>query len=52
MGLGIWIGDWGSELGIGIEQWDYRWLLGIKMTIDIKYWIDVDGCGVAGFMKN
>ena len=51
-GFGIGIGDWGSELGIGIEQWDYRWGLGIKMTIDIEYWIDIDGCGVAGFMKN
>ena len=53
-GIGIVIGDsdWGSELGIGIEQWDYRWGLGIKMTIDIEYWIDIDGCGVAGFMKN
>ena len=24
----------------------------LKMTIDIEYWIDIDGCGVAGFMKN
>ena len=56
-GFGLEIGDsdWGSELRIGIAQWDYRWGLGIKMTIDIEYWIDVvtvDGCGVAGFMKN
>ena len=47
--------DWwlGFILGIGIEQWNYGWgQLGIKMTIDCEYWIDIDGCGVAGFMKN
>ena len=52
-GLGIEI--WGSvfESGIGIEQWDYnRWGVGIEITIDIEYWIDIDGCRFAGFMKN
>ena len=53
VGIEIEIGGWGFELGIGIEQWNYRWgQLGIKMTIDCEYWIDIDGCGVAGFMKN
>ena len=52
-GLGIEIGGWGFEWGIGIQQWEYnRWGVGIEMTIDIEYWIDMDGCGVAGFMKN
>ena len=51
--VGIEIGGLGFESGIGIEQWDYnRWGVGIEMTIDIEYWIDIDGCGVAGFMKN
>ena len=40
-GFGLEIGDWGSdlgsELGIGIAQWDYRLGLGFKMTIDIEY---------------
>ena len=52
LGLGIDIGGLGFELGIGIEQWDFRWGMGIKMTIDIEYWIDIDGCGVARFMRN
>ena len=42
----------GFESGIGIEQWvNNREGLRIEMTIDIEYRIDIDGCGVGGFMK-
>ena len=50
LGFGIEIWGLGVELGIGIERWDYRWGLGIKMTIE--YWIDIESRGVAGSMKN
>ena len=43
--MGIWIRDWGLEIGIEIGDWDKDWGLGLGLGIGIRIG-DWDGSGI------